>query len=417
MKETCALTDIRVKPELLAPAGTLEKLRFACIYGADAVYIGGTSFSLRAAAGNFSIEEMREGCAFAHSMGKQVFLAVNVFARNNDIDELESYLLQVADAGIDALIIADPGVFSTARRVISQVPVHISTQANNVNFATCDFWQAAGAERIVLGRELSLVEAEDISRRCTIPTEIFVHGAMCVSYSGRCLLSSYLTGRDGNRGACTQPCRWKYAICEESRPGVYMPVEEDSHGTYIMNSKDLCLLEQLPQLMQGGHASWKIEGRNKSAYYVANVVRIYRAAIDAYLREGDNYFCRPEWMEELQKVSHREYCTGFALDAPNGDSFRYGDGGYVRGWDFCAIAERQENGGLWLEQRNHLAIGDKLELLLADGRNLPLTIASMADEQGMSISKAPHPRQKVFIRTTEPLPQLQLPLIIRRNVK
>ena len=298
------------KPELLAPAGTMEKLQMALTYGADAAYLGGTQFGLRAFGGNFTNDEIRSAVQLAHGMGRKIYVTVNVFPHNDDFVTLPDYLRFLAEAGVDAVLVADLGVFMCAREVVPALPVHISTQANNVNWRTVRAWQELGAARVVLARELSREEIREIRRQTDVELELFVHGAMCISYSGRCLLSSYFTGRDANRGGCAQSCRWKYALVEESRPGEYYPVAEDARGTYIMNSKDLCLLPYLDEVIVSGIDSLKIEGRMKSVHYVASVVKAYRMALDAACT-GAPYEVRSEWTEELGKVSHRAYTTGF----------------------------------------------------------------------------------------------------------
>lgn len=403
------------KPELVAPAGDLEKLRFAYLYGADAAYIGGGDYSLRAGAG-FSLEGIAQARELADSLHKKLYIAVNLFAHNRDLTALPGYIQALAALNPDALIVSDPGVFSLCREAAPHIPLHISTQANNTNWRSARFWREQGAKRIVLARELSLREAAEITARGGLETEIFVHGALCVSYSGRCLISKFLTGRDANQGDCTHPCRWNYALQEEKRPGEFYPVEEDGRGSYIMNSKDLCLLEQAPELLRTGVHAWKIEGRNKSAYYVANVARVYRAAIDACLEEGENYFCRPDWREELRRISHRDYTTGFALGEPQADAFRYADGGYLRSHDFAAVVAAQEPGWLSLEQRNHFAPGDTLDILLPDATCVSFTVGSIFDQQGTALDAARHPRQKLRVAYRGPeLPAV--PLICRRAVK
>ena len=401
-----------LKPELLAPAGDLEKLQFACLYGADAVYIGGKEFSLRAGAGNFSLTEIKAAVSLAHSLGKKVYLAVNIFANNRDIVHLPDFLRSAAVLGVDAFLISDPGVFRLARQYAPQVPIHISTQANNTNWQSALFWREQGAKRIVLARELSLAEAAEIKTRSGLETEIFIHGAICISYSGRCYLSSYFLSRDANRGDCAQPCRWQYRLEEAERPNTWLPLEEDEKGCYILNSKDLSLLPILPRVLGSKATAWKIEGRNKSAYYVANVTRIYRQALDAAW--NGNWQPRQEWQEELAKVSHREYTTSFALADPTDEDYRYEDASYLRGWDFAAIAKKFRGKELLLEQRNHLEVGDEAEIILADGRNLPLKLDYLRDEEGRHLKTAPHPMQKVWVPCRETFP---LPAIVRRLVK
>jgi len=409
------------KPELLAPAGDMEKLRVALNYGADAVYIGGKDYSLRAAAGNFASGELAQAAAFAHSRGKKLYLAVNIFARNEDLEALPAYLRQAAAAQVDALIVADLGVFALARRYAPALPVHISTQANNVNWQSAAMWARLGAQRVILGRELSIAEAAHISAVSGLETEYFVHGAMCMAYSGRCLISSFLTGRDANRGDCAQPCRWRYTVQEEQRPGEFMPVEEDARGSYIFNSKDLCLIDALPQLLQAGISALKIEGRNKSAYYIANVTRVYRQALDAAYAAGEGYTIREEWREELAKISHREYTHGFAFTQTAAQAQRHISADPVRGYDFVATAQRLEAGQLILQQRNHFKPGDTLELLLPRGGQLDLPVTELYGELGQSLSAAAHPQQTVFLPLTaeqqEALKPWKLPLVLRRPAR
>lgn len=405
------------RPELLAPAGDLEKLRFAYIYGADAAYIGGGNFSLRGTAG-CDLQTLAEACRIRSEFGKRLYVAVNIYANNADIAQLPDYLRALAALAPDGLLVSDPGVFALARQYAPEIPLHISTQANNTNWMSARFWAGQGAARIVLARELSLDEAAEIAAQGGLETEVFVHGAVCISYSGRCLISQFLTGRSANRGDCSHPCRWQYALQEETRPGEYFPVCEDSRGSYIMNSKDLCLLELTPQLAAGGFAAWKIEGRNKSAYYTANVVRVYRAALDAYLRAPAQWRLCPEWAAELAKVSHRGYTTGFARAVPGPDAFRYDDGGYLRSHDFAAVALASSGGSLLLEQRNHFARGDMLELLLPDASNLSLPLTAIFDaESGAPLPAARHPKMRVRIPCDEAVSRLSFPLVCRRAAR
>ncbi|MCR4962993.1 MAG: U32 family peptidase C-terminal domain-containing protein [Firmicutes bacterium] len=403
------------KPEILAPAGDEEKLFFAYRYGADAAYIGGRDFSLRANAANFDLPQMERGIRLAHELGKKIYVAVNIFATNRDIRALPAYLTQLAELEPDGLIISDPGVFLAARQYAAGIPVHISTQANTTNWQTAKFWAEQGAKRVVLARDISLEEAAEIAGYGFLETEIFVHGAMCVAYSGRCLLSSYLTGRRANAGDCAQPCRWRYALMEEKRPGVYLPLEEDERGSYVFNAKDLCLLPLLPQLAAAGHASWKIEGRNKSAYYTANIVRVYRAAADAYFAAGAGYRADPRWMAEAEAVSHRQYTLGFSLQAPQAGAYRYDEGDSLRGYDFAAVARDWRDGALQLEVRNHLAVGDRLQILLpAQCRNMDIEVVKLYDQNQNSISRAPHPKELVWMDCPTP-PPASLPLLVRKK--
>lgn len=381
------------KPELLAPAGNLEKLKFAITYGADAVYLGGEAFGLRAGAGNFTLAEMAEGTDFAHERGRKVYVTVNIFAHNQDLDALPDYLQAIAQMGVDAILVSDPGVFQLVRETVPMMPIHISTQANNTNWRTAMFWQQLGAERIVLARELSLSEIGEVAAKCRetgMETEMFVHGAMCISYSGRCLLSNFMVGRDANQGDCAHACRWRYRIQEEKRDGEYMEIEEDDRGTYIMNSKDLCLLEYLPEIISAGVDSLKIEGRMKSPYYVANTVRIYRAAIDAYCADPAGYQCLSEWREELTKVSHRDYTTGFALGKPGADAHRYEDGGYLRNYSFVGLVRDQDEDYIWVEQRHKINLGDRLEMITPVGDVYEWQVERLVDKDRNPITSTPH---------------------------
>ena len=391
---------MRKKPELLAPAGNLEKLRMALLYGADAVYLGGKSFGLRAFGGNFTREEMAEGISFAHGMGKKVYVTVNIFPRNEDLQNLPEYLLFLREVRADALLVADLGVFMMAREIVPELDLHVSTQANAVNWAAVDAWRKLGAKRVVLARELSAPEIGEIHGKCPVELEIFVHGAMCISYSGRCLMSNYFTGRDANRGSCAQACRWKYRLVEEKRPGEYLPVLEDDRGTYIFNSKDLCLLPCLREAMETGVDSLKIEGRMKSVHYVASVVKTYRMAIDACLSEGEGFRVREEWKEELEKVSHRPYTTGFFFHRPTGEDQIYGSSSYVQTADFVGLVLAYDRDArlATVEQRNHMRLGQEIEVFQPRGSTFRQKLAEMYDEAGCPIEAAPHPQQVVRIR-------------------
>ncbi len=405
------------RPELLAPAGDIEKGRLALLYGADAIYLGGKAFGLRAYAGNFSIEEIETIIRLAHSLGKKVYVTVNIFARNEDIAALPAYLAQLAKCKVDALLVSDLGVWETARRVVPQLPLHVSTQANTTNAAAVRAWQKLGAQRVVLARELSLAEIATIAAQTEIELETFVHGALCISYSGRCLLSSYLTGRDGNRGACTQACRWRYALTEEKRPGLYFPIEEDERGSYIMNSKDLCLIAYLPQLIRAGVAGLKIEGRMKSAHYVATVVSVYRRAIDAACADLENYVPKEEWLKELGKISHRAYTAGFAFGQPDGNAMVYDDPKAAEAYSFVGLALNYDEAGkrLYIEQRNNVKSGQRLEILQPDGSVLPLVLRDMQDEEGNAIDVAPHAQQ--HFSTACPLPVAKDSILRRKNCR
>lgn len=391
--------------ELLAPAGNMEKLQMAILYGADAVYLAGERFGLRAGAGNFSPEELKEAIDYAHQRSKKVYVTMNVLPHNQDFAGMESYIEYLAALGADAIIVSDPGVFSLVREICPQMPIHISTQANVTNYRSARFWQQQGAARIIAAREMSLNELAFIHEKLpSLEIEAFVHGAMCISYSGRCLLSNFMCGRDANRGDCAHPCRWKYHLVEEKRPGQYYPVEEDESGTYIFNSKDLCMLEHVPELVRSGITSFKIEGRMKSAFYVATVVRAYRMALDAFLKDPEHYVFQQRWLEEVAKVSHRGFTTGFFLDKPGPDSQNYRSGKYIQTWEFVGVVKEQESDGMLLiEQRNRIQAGDRVEIMQPDGRDFPLTITEMWDMEGNLITSAPHPQMLFRIRFDQPV--------------
>lgn len=381
------------RPELLAPAGSLEKLKMAVIYGADAVYAGGESFSLRRAADNFSLEDMKRGLDFAHERGKKVYIAANIIPRNDDLDGMAHYFEQLDALAPDGLIVADMGAFLLAKEYAKHIPLHISTQACTVNYRTVQAWRDMGAKRVVLARELSLAEIADIHARVPdVELEAFVHGAMCVSYSGRCLLSNYMTARDGNHGNCAHPCRWKYRLVEEKRPGQYMPVYEDERGTYIFNSKDLNMLAYIPQLIDAGIDSFKIEGRVKSSYYAATVTRAYRRAIDSYLDHPDGWTPDAEWLEELYKVSNRRYTTGFYLGPADEGSQVYESSTYIRSYDIVGLVTGYDEttGDSLIEQRNRFFEGDTLEIVPPEGAGAVCTVKNLRDGEGMPISVAPH---------------------------
>ena len=403
------------RPELLAPAGTLEKMKMAILYGADAVYLGGQAFGLRALGGNFTDAELREAVAFAHARGKKVYVTVNVYPHDGDMEGLPDYLRFLERIHVDALLVADLGVFAVARDVVSSLPIHVSTQANTVNAAAVRAWKALGAERVVLARELSLQEIAAIRSSVEIELEMFVHGAMCISMSGRCLLSAYMTGRDANRGACAQSCRWRYALMEEQRPGEYFPIEEDEHGTYMMNSKDLCLLPHLADVIATGVDSLKIEGRMKSVHYVASVTKAYRAAIDAYVADPGKFAIDPAWTAELGKVSHRPYTTGFALHRATADDQIYGSSSYEQTSDFIGLVRSYDAATGWatVEQRNHMRVGETIELFQPTLAGFRQTLGAMTDEEGTSIDRAPHPQQIVQIRMEQPVEPYA---IVRRDV-
>ena len=405
---------MRKKPELLAPAGTMEKLQMALAYGADAAYLGGAQFGLRAFGGNFTNEEIRAAVNLAHGVGKKIYVTVNVFPHNDDLVSLPDYLRFLADVEVDAVLVADLGVFMLAREVAPQLPVHISTQANNVNWRTVRAWQELGAERVVLARELSREEIREIRRHTDVEMELFVHGAMCISYSGRCLLSSYFTGRDANRGGCAQSCRWKYALVEESRPGECYPIEEDARGTYIMNSKDLCLLPYLDEVVDSGIDSLKIEGRMKSVHYVASVVKAYRMALDACLT-GTSYKVREEWLTELEKVSHRSYTTGFFFGKTTEADQIYGSSSYEQTSDFVGLvrAYDEKTKIAAVEQRNNMKLGQEIEIFQPVGAAFRQKLAEMWDTEGQEIAAAPHPQQIIRMRMAQPV---EVNSILRRDV-
>lgn len=401
------------KPELLSPAGNMEKLEVAVAYGADAVYLGGSRFGLRTAAASFDVEKLQRAVSFAHAQGVRVYVTVNIFAHNRDIAALPGYLKELQQLEVDAVIASDPGVIELAAQAAPGLPVHLSTQANTTNWMSARFWEQRGIKRIVLARELSLDELREISSKVGLELEVFVHGAMCISYSGRCLLSNYMTGRDANWGDCAQACRWKYALMEEKRPGEYFPFGEDARGSFIMSSKDLCLLEHIPNLLAAGISSFKIEGRVKSIHYVATITKIYRRAIDAYWADPDNYHVYPEWIEEIGKVSNREYITGF-IDGPPGKSgFVPVEGIYQRSYTFVGVVKGYDHtkNAVKVEQRNHFSRGESLEVMPPIGKEFKYIVHQMYDEDGSAIDRAPHPRQTVYLPG---MPQLPHHTMLRR---
>lgn len=394
------------KPELLMPAGSLPVLKVAVMYGADAVYIGGEAFSLRANAHNFSIEDMKEGVKFAHERGVRVFVTANILAHNEDLNEASKYFEELKKVGIDALIISDPGIFQIAKEVLPEVEIHISTQANNTNYGTYNFWHNMGAKRVVSARELSLEEIKELRKKIPSDMEIesFIHGAMCISYSGRCLLSAFMTGRSGNLGDCTHPCRWKYSIVEETRPGEYMPVVENERGTFIFNSKDLCMIEHIPEMIEAGINSFKVEGRMKSALYVASVARTYRMAIDDYFVDPEKYKSRIDFYKnEISKCTYREYTTGFFFGKPDGSAQIYDANTYVKEWVFLGIinndSAKEVNGKTYyrLEQKNKFSVGDIVEIMKPNGDNVSAKVLDMVDENLLHIDACPHPKQIFYV--------------------
>lgn len=389
------------KPELLVPAGSLEVLKVAVMYGADAVYIGGDAFGLRAKAKNFSMEEIREGISFAHAQGVKVYITANILAHNEDLSGVRDYFEELKAIGPDALIISDPGVFSIAKEVCPETDIHISTQANNTNYATYRFWYGLGAKRVVSARELSMAEIKEIREKIPADMEIetFVHGSMCISYSGRCLLSNFLTGRDANRGECTHPCRWKYAVVEETRPGEYFPVYENDRGTYLFNSKDLCMIESIPELIASGIDSFKIEGRMKTALYVATVARTYRKAIDDYLESEERYRTNLPWyLEQIRGCTMRPFTTGFFFGKPSEESQIYDNSTYTTGYTYLGtVGAERADGFCRIEQRNKFSVGEQIEIMKPDGRNLPVTVRRIMDEEGNDQESAPHAKQVIWV--------------------
>ena len=391
--------------ELLIPAGSLDVLKTAVIYGADAVYIGGEAFGLRAKAKNFTKEDMKEGIAFAHERGVKVYVTANILAHNEDLPGVEEYFEEMKEVRPDALIISDPGVFAIARKILPDMELHVSTQANNTNYGTFLFWYNQGAKRVVTARELSLQEIKEIRDRIPEDMEIesFIHGAMCISYSGRCLLSNYFVGRDANQGACTHPCRWKYSVVEETRPGEYMPVYENERGTYIFNSKDLCMIEHIPEMIEAGIDSFKIEGRMKTALYVATVARTYRKAIDDYLESPEKYRANMEWYKaEIGKCTYREFTTGFYFHKPDATTQIYDSNTYVKNYTYIGTVETVfEDGSFQMEQKNKFTVGETIEIMKPDGRNLAVTVEEIRNEEGEQMESAPHPKQILRVRLSE----------------
>lgn len=394
------------KPELLIPASSLEVLKTAVIFGADAVYIGGEAFGLRAKAKNFSPDEMREGIAFAHAHGVKVHVTANILAHNYDLEGAKAYFKELSDIKPDALIVADPGMVMLAKENCPGIDIHISTQANNTNYMTFRFWYDQGIRRVVCARELSLKEIKEIRENIPEDMEIesFIHGAMCISYSGRCLLSSYFTGRDANHGACTHPCRWKYSIVEETRPGEYMPVFENERGTYIFNSKDLCMIEHIPEMTDAGIDSFKIEGRMKTALYVATVARTYRKAIDAAASSLEDYERILPWCrEEISKCTYRQFTTGFYFGKPDENTQIYDNNSYINEYIYLGIAGETEGNTVRIEQRNKFSIGEAIEIMKPDGTNKETKVLSIVNEAGEEMESAPHPQQKLKVTLDAPV--------------
>lgn len=393
------------KPELLIPASSLEVLKTAVIFGADAVYIGGEAFGLRAKAKNFSPEDMKAGIEFAHERDVRVYVTANILAHNNDLEGAREYFKELKELKPDALIISDPGMFMIAQEVCPEIEIHISTQANNTNYQTYKFWWQQGAKRVVSARELSLKEIKEI--RNNIPEEMeiesFIHGAMCISYSGRCLLSNYFTGRDANQGACTHPCRWKYSVVEEKRPGEYLPVYENERGTYIFNSKDLCMIEYIPEIIDAGIDSLKIEGRMKTALYVACVARTYRKAIDDFFESEEKYRENMQWYrEEISKCTYRQFTTGFYFGKPDENTQIYDNNTYVNDYVYLGIIDQIDERGLArFEQRNKFCVDDSIEIMKPDGRNIKTKVLAMYNDEGEAVESCPHSKQTLYVELSE----------------
>ena len=400
-------------PELLIPASSLEVLKTAVIFGADAVYIGGEAFGLRAKAKNFTLDEMREGIAFAREHGVKVYVTANILAHNNDLKGVREYFEELKEIKPDGLIIADPAIFEIAKEVCPQIERHISTQANNTNYLTYRFWWEQGAKRVVSARELSLREIAEIRKHIPEEMEIesFIHGAMCISYSGRCLLSNYFTGRDANKGACTHPCRWKYAVVEEKRPGEYLPVYENERGTYIFNSKDLCMIEYIPEMIEAGIDSFKIEGRMKTALYVATVARTYRKAIDDYLESEEKYRANMDWYRaEIAKCTYRQFTTGFYFGKTDENTQIYDNNTYVNEYIYLGIVEEinKDTRLVRIEQRNKFCVGDTIEIMKPSGENVPTTVEAMYNEAGEPVESCPHSKQLIWLKLSETPEQYDL---------
>ena len=389
------------RPELLIPASNLEVLKVAVMFGADAVYIGGEAFGLRAKAKNFSKDDMAAGIRFAHEHGVRVHVTVNILAHNDDLEGVREYLCELKELKPDALIIADPAIFEMAKEICPDIERHVSTQANNTNYGTYNFWWKQGAKRVVSARELSLKEISEIRKHIPEEMEIesFIHGAMCISYSGRCLLSNFFTGRDANQGACTHPCRWKYAVVEEKRPGQYMPVYENERGTYIFNSKDLCMIEHIPEMIEAGIDSFKIEGRMKTALYVATVARTYRLAIDDYLKDPKLYEEHMLWyLDQISNCTYRQFTTGFFFGKPDESAQIYDNNTYIKEYTYLGIVgEANEEGKYCISQRNKFSVGEQIEVMKPNGDNIEVTVKSIQDEEGNQMESAPHPKQILYI--------------------
>ncbi|MDD6465798.1 MAG: U32 family peptidase [Coprococcus sp.] len=404
------------KVELLVPAGSFEVLKVAVDYGADAVYIGGQAYGLRAKADNFSIEEMKKAVKYAHAKNAKVYVTANIFAHNYDIEGMKAYFEQLKDTGVDAVLVSDPGIFMLAKETMPDMELHISTQANNTNYLTYNFWYNMGAKRVVTARELSLVEIKQIREHIPEDMEIesFMHGAMCISYSGRCLLSSYFTGRDANRGSCTHPCRWKYHIVEETRPGEYMPVNEDDRGTYIFNSKDLCMIEHIPEMIDAGIDSFKIEGRMKTALYVATVARTYRKAIDDYMESPELYRSNMEYYKsEIAKCTYRQFTTGFYFGKTDQDSQIYDNNTYIKNCTYIGnVQEVTEDGLVVFEQKNKFSVGEEIECMNFDGTNTVCRVEEIYNDRMEPMESAPHPKMQLYVKLDRPV---SAGMILRRQ--
>ena len=389
------------KPELLIPANNIEVFKTAITYGADAVYIGGEVFSLRAKAKNFTNKEMKEAVEYAHQRGVKVYVTANILAHNEDIEEARKYFEEMNEIKPDAFIISDPGIFTIAKEVCPDIEIHISTQANNTNYMTYKFWWDQGATRVVSARELSLKEIKDIRNNIPEDMEIesFIHGAMCISYSGRCLLSNYFTGRDANQGACTHPCRWKYSVMEEQRPGEYLPVYENERGTYIFNSKDLCMIEYIPEMIDAGIDSFKIEGRMKTALYVATVARTYRKAIDDYLESPELYKKNMDWYkDEIGKCTYRQFSTGFYFGKPTHENQIYDSNTYINEYIYLGtILDKDSDGQVLIQQKNKFCVGDEIEIMKPDGRDIITKVIGMKNERGEAVESCPHSKEMIWL--------------------
>jgi putative protease len=405
------------KPELLAPAGNLEKLKIAITYGADAVYIAGKKYGLRAAAGNFTMPELTEGVHYAHKKGKKVYVALNILPHNSDLEGLDKYIKDLESIKVDALIVADPGVLSLTKEIAPDMAITLSTQVNTTNWKSALFWHKLGVNRITVARELSIDEIKTIVQNtpATLEIEAFIHGAMCISYSGRCLLSNYMTHRDSNRGACSHPCRWTYSLVEEQRPGHYFPVYEDERGTSIFSSKDLCLIESIPELIQSGLTSFKIEGRMKSAYYVAATVSVYRQAIDNFINNPSDYKFDPAWIEELEKVNHREYTKGFLFSKPDSKEQIYDAVSYIKNYDYAGLIMdyNKKTKTATLKQQNKMMVGDSIEIIRPFRNYFSQSIGNMWNMDGNPIEAAPHAKQIIKMKMDYPVKPMD---IIRKKI-